>query len=92
MLELKKIVKDYVSGTSTVKALKGVDITFRESEFVSILGPSGCGKTTTLRMIAGLEDITDGTVIIDGFDVSSKKTDLNKVRENVGMVFYLRKI
>ena len=45
MLQLKNIVKDYVSGDTTVKALKGIDITFRDSEFVSILGQSGCGKS-----------------------------------------------
>ena len=46
MLELKKITKKYLSGTNSVSALKGIDLKFRETEFVSILGPSGCGKTT----------------------------------------------
>ena len=53
MLSLKDIKKDYVVGDSTVSALKGVSIDFRENEFVSILGPSGCGKTTLLNIIGG---------------------------------------
>jgi len=53
MLVLKNIVKDYGSGDSTVRALKGIDVSFRESEFVAILGPSGCGKTTMLNIIGG---------------------------------------
>ena len=55
MLQLKQIVKDYISGDTTVHALQGVDIQFRESEFVAILGPSGCGKTTLLNIIGGLD-------------------------------------
>ena len=54
MLQLKNITKDYLSGDTEVKALKGIDLEFRESEFVSILGPSGCGKTTMLNIIGGL--------------------------------------
>ena len=53
MLQLKNITKDYLSGDQTVHALKGIDIEFRKSEFVSILGPSGCGKTTLLNIIGG---------------------------------------
>ncbi len=67
--------------------LKGLSTDIYEGEVVVVIGPSGGGKSTFLRCLNRLEDITDGTVIIDGFDVSSKKTDLNKVRENVGMVF-----
>ena len=52
MLELKQITKDYTVGEETVKALKGIDLQFRNNEFVSILGPSGCGKTTMLNIIA----------------------------------------
>ncbi len=58
MLKLKKITKDYVSGDERVKALKGIDIEFRENEFVSILGQSGCGKTTLLNIIGGLDQYT----------------------------------
>ena len=66
MLQLKNIVKDYVSGDTTVKALKGIDITFRDSEFVSILGQSGCGKTTLLNIIGGLDQYTSGDLKING--------------------------
>ncbi len=58
MLKLKNITKYYVSGDETVKALKGIDIEFRENEFVSILGQSGCGKTTLLNIIGGLDQYT----------------------------------
>ncbi len=66
MLVLKNIVKDYVAGDSTVKALRGVGLDFRKSEFVSILGPSGCGKTTLLNIIGGLDRYTSGDLVIDG--------------------------
>ncbi len=66
MLILKDIVKDYVTGDTTVKALRKVNINFRESEFVSILGPSGCGKTTLLNIIGGLDRYTSGDLIING--------------------------
>ncbi len=66
MLILKNIVKDYVTGDTTVRALKGVSINFRENEFVSILGPSGCGKTTMLNIIGGLDRYTSGDLVING--------------------------
>ncbi len=65
MLKLKKITKTYVSGDTKVEALKGIDISFRESEFVSILGQSGCGKTTLLNIIGGLDRYTSGDLIIN---------------------------
>lgn len=66
MLILKNIIKDYVAGDTTVRALNDVSINFRESEFVSILGPSGCGKTTMLNIIGGLDRYTSGDLIING--------------------------
>ena len=66
MLILKDIVKDYTAGDTTVRALKGVSINFRESELVSILGPSGCGKTTMLNIIGGLDRYTSGDLMING--------------------------
>ena len=66
MLILKDIHKDYPAGDMKVSALRGVSITFRKSEFVSILGPSGCGKTTLLNIIGGLDQYTSGDLIIDG--------------------------
>ena len=61
MLELKNVKKDYRTSSETVRALKGVSITFRDKEFVSILGPSGCGKTTLLNIIGGLDRGLDYT-------------------------------
>ena len=66
MLELKNITKVYEAGTTQVEALKGIDIAFRESEFVAILGQSGCGKTTLLNIIGGLDRYTTGDLIING--------------------------
>ncbi len=66
MLVLKNIVKDYVAGDTTVRALKGININFRENEFVAILGPSGCGKTTMLNLIGGLDRYTSGDLVING--------------------------
>ena len=70
MLELKDIKKDYVTKDNAVHVLKGVSLSFRESEFVAILGPSGCGKTTLLNLIGGLDRYTDGDILVDG--VSTK--------------------
>ncbi|MBR2344077.1 MAG: ABC transporter ATP-binding protein/permease [Clostridia bacterium] len=66
MLKLQGIKKDYVTQSETVRALRGVDLCFRKSEFVSILGPSGCGKTTLLNIIGGLDHYTDGDLVING--------------------------
>ena len=66
MLKLSQIKKSYVMGDNTVEALRGIDLEFRENEFVSILGPSGCGKTTTLNIIGGLDRYTSGDLIING--------------------------
>lgn len=89
MLQLKGIKKDYVSGDTVVNALKGVDISFRDGEFVSVLGPSGCGKTTLLNIIGGLDHYTDGELFIDG--VSTKKytdRDWDTYRNHrIGFVF-----
>ena len=65
MLKLKEITKEYLAGDSKVEALKGIDIEFRKSEFVSILGPSGCGKTTLLNIIGGLDRYTNGDLSIN---------------------------
>lgn len=65
MLKLKKITKEYKTGDETVQALKGIDIVFRENEFVSILGQSGCGKTTLLNIIGGLDHYTTGDLVIN---------------------------
>ncbi len=66
MLELNDVVKEYYTQDETVRALKGISVKFRKSEFVSVLGPSGCGKTTLLNIIGGLDRYTSGDLAIDG--------------------------
>lgn len=89
MLELKNIKKDYAVADSKVHALKGVDLSFRQSEFVSILGPSGCGKTTMLNIIGGLDHYTEGDLIIDGVSTKSYSgRDWDTYRNHrVGFIF-----
>ncbi len=89
MLKLKNIKKTYTSGEEQVKALKGIDIEFRDSEFVSILGPSGCGKTTLLNIIGGLDRYTSGDLIINGKSTKSfKNRDWDAYRNySIGFVF-----
>ena len=89
MLQLKNITKNYLSGENEVKALKGIDIEFRESEFVSILGQSGCGKTTLLNIIGGLDRYTTGDLIINGKSTKEfKDKDWDTYRNHsIGFVF-----
>ena len=89
MLKLKDIKKDYVSGDTIVQALKGINIEFRESEFVSILGQSGGGKTTLLNIIGGLDRYTSGDVIINGKSTKDfKDRDWDAYRNySIGFVF-----
>ena len=89
MLSLKEITKNYVVGDTTVKALKGVSIDFRENEFVSILGQSGCGKTTLLNIIGGLDRYTDGDLNINGRSTKDfKDADWDSYRNHsIGFVF-----
>ena len=70
-----------------LEVLKGMDVEIEEGEVVCLIGPSGSGKSTFLRCLNRLEDITGGEVIIDGYNVTDPATDLNKVRQNIGMVF-----
>jgi len=89
MIEIKNVVKDYVAGDMVVKALKGININFRNNEFVSILGPSGCGKTTLLNIIGGLDQYTDGDIIIDNVSTKDyKDRDWDTYRNHyIGFVF-----
>ena len=89
MLELKNIHKDYPAGSGVVHALRGIDLQFRESEFVSILGPSGCGKTTLLNIIGGLDQYTSGDLIINGRSTKDfRDRDWDGYRNHsVGFVF-----
>ncbi|KGM44639.1 amino acid ABC transporter ATP-binding protein [Neobacillus niacini] len=83
MIEVKSLKKSF--GTNMV--LKDISVTVKPQEVVVVIGPSGSGKSTFLRCINLLETITDGHVYIEGTDITDKKTDINKVRTEVGMVF-----
>ena len=89
MLKLKDIKKDYLAGSSAVHALKGLDLEFREHEFVAILGHSGCGKTTLLNIVGGLDHYTSGDLIINGKstkDFSDAEWDSYR-NHSIGFVF-----
>ncbi|MDR3310440.1 MAG: ABC transporter ATP-binding protein/permease [Oscillospiraceae bacterium] len=89
MLELKEIRKTYMAGSTAVEALRGIDLKFRESEFVSVLGPSGCGKTTLLNIIGGLDRFTSGDLVINGKSTTKfRDKDWDAYRNNsIGFVF-----
>ncbi len=89
MLELINLTKDYVTSSEIVNALRGVDIKFRDKEFVSVLGPSGCGKTTMLNIIGGLDRYTSGDLVINGRSTKSyKDRDWDVYRNHrVGFIF-----
>ncbi len=89
MLELKGIKKVYPAGNGVVEALKGIDLQFRKSEFVSILGPSGCGKTTLLNIVGGLDKYTEGDLVINGRSTKEfKDRDWDSYRNHsIGFVF-----
>ena len=89
MLRLSKVTKDYRVADTTVQALKGIDLSFRKNEFVSVLGPSGCGKTTLLNIIGGLDHYTSGDVFINGKSTGQfKDRDWDVYRNHrIGFVF-----
>ncbi len=89
MLDLCNITKSYGDGSSAVQALRGISVSFRESEFVSVLGPSGCGKTTLLNIIGGLDQYTSGDLVINGVSTREYKSrDWDTYRNHsVGFVF-----
>ncbi|UYQ79207.1 amino acid ABC transporter ATP-binding protein [Glutamicibacter sp. JL.03c] len=84
---MKIQVKDLHKSFGSNNVLKGIDLDIREGEVVCVIGPSGSGKSTLLRCLNKLEDITSGKVVVDGFDVTDPKVDINEVRRHVGMVF-----
>jgi len=89
VLQLKNITKNYIAGNTDVEALKGIDLEFRKSEFVSILGPSGCGKTTLLNLLGGLDRYTTGDIVINGkstMDFTDRDWDTYRNR-SIGFVF-----
>jgi len=88
-VELRNVVKTYDLGDIKINALRGVDLTVKKGESLSIMGPSGCGKTTLLNMIGGLDHPTEGQVIIDGIDITrmSEKKLARIRREKIGFIF-----
>ena len=87
MIKTVDLKKTFTGRGQTVYAVDGVNSHIKPSEVVVVIGPSGSGKSTYLRCLNGLETLTSGQIIIDGVDLSAKKTDLNLVRREVGMVF-----
>ena len=87
MAELKIDVQDLHKSYGDNEVLKGIDAKFYEGDVVCIIGPSGSGKSTFLRTLNLLETITSGKVVVDGFELSDKNTNVDKARENIGMVF-----
>ena len=89
MLKLENIVKVYETAGENVTALRGIDLNFRENEFVAILGHSGCGKTTLLNIIGGLDQYTSGDLIINGRSTKSfRDSDWDTYRNHsIGFVF-----
>jgi polar amino acid transport system ATP-binding protein len=87
VIKAVNVVKIFASKAGVVRAVDGVSAEVARGEVVVIIGPSGSGKSTFLRCINGLETFTDGHIIIDGVDLADKKTNINKVRAEVGMVF-----
>lgn len=83
MINIQNLYKNF----GDLKVLKNISTTINKGEIISIIGPSGSGKSTFLRCINKLEEPTDGHIFIDGMDLMDKKTDINKIRERVGMVF-----
>ncbi|MFD1317531.1 amino acid ABC transporter ATP-binding protein [Loigolactobacillus zhaoyuanensis] len=81
------IVTDLVKNYGSNEVLKGLNLTVKNNEVVCMIGPSGSGKSTFLRCLNKLEDPTKGKIVIDGYDISDSKTNMNKVREGIGMVF-----
>jgi putative ABC transport system permease protein len=89
MIQLRAITKDYVTGDTIVHALNGLDIDFRDNEFVAVLGPSGCGKTTFMNIVGGLDRATSGHLIVDGIATDEyRDADWDDYRnKRVGFVF-----
>ncbi|EFW89037.1 MULTISPECIES: amino acid ABC transporter ATP-binding protein [Streptococcus] len=87
MAELKIDVQDLHKSYGDNEVLKGITTQFHEGDVVCIIGPSGSGKSTFLRTLNLLETITSGKVVVDGYELSDPTTDVDKVRENIGMVF-----
>ena len=88
LIELKGLAKNF----GNQQVLKGIDLNIHENEFVTLLGPSGCGKTTTLRIIAGFDDPSNGEVLFDGVDITkipSYKREVNTVFQKYALFPFL---
>ena len=86
-MKKKVIVRDLQKSFHKLDVLKGIDLEVEEGEVVCVIGPSGSGKSTFLRCLNRLEVATGGSIEVDGFEITDKRTNINKVRENIGMVF-----
>ena len=89
VIEIKNLHKTYDESEHQVHAIRGIDLSFEEGEFTAIAGPSGCGKTTLLNMLGGLDNPTEGEILIGGEDISSLKSSerINFRLNNIGFVF-----
>lgn len=85
--EIKIHVKNFKKNFGKIEVLKDISVDVKQGEVVVVIGPSGSGKSTFLRCLNRLEESSGGTIVVDGVDITQKKVDINKVRENVGMVF-----
>ncbi len=85
--DVKISVKNLKKNFGSLEVLKDISLEVTEGEVVVLIGPSGSGKSTLLRCLNQLEKATSGQIVIDGYDVTDKHTDINKVRKNIGMVF-----
>lgn len=83
----KVMVENLKKNFGKLEVLKGINLEVKEGEVLCLIGPSGSGKSTFLRCLNRLEEISGGTVIVDDFDLTAKDCNINKVRENIGMVF-----
>ncbi|MCM1127760.1 MAG: amino acid ABC transporter ATP-binding protein [Lachnospiraceae bacterium] len=84
---IKIHVENLKKNFGSLEVLKSISTDIYAGEVVVMIGPSGSGKSTFLRCLNRLEEVTDGTILIDGVDITKKKVNINKVRENIGMVF-----
>ena len=85
--DIKVQVKDLKKAFGHNVVLKGISVDIAEGEVVCVIGPSGSGKSTFLRCLNRLEELTSGEIVVDGYRIDDPKTNINKVRENIGMVF-----
>lgn len=83
----KVIVKGLKKSFGELEVLKNIDLEVKNGEVVCLIGPSGSGKSTFLRCLNKLEEATDGLIVVDGYDLMDKKADINRIRQNIGMVF-----